>query len=74
MKYPVVFFDGGDGWIVAECPALPGCVSQGETREEAFVNIREAIELTLEVRKELGWSVPEPSDVMSILETTEVEL
>ena len=32
-----------DGWVVAECPALPGCVSQGKDDEEALVNIREAI-------------------------------
>ena len=32
-----------DGWIVAECPALPGCVSQGRDEEEALENIREAI-------------------------------
>jgi predicted RNase H-like HicB family nuclease len=32
-----------DGWIVAECPALPGCVSQGETEQEAIENIKEAI-------------------------------
>jgi predicted RNase H-like HicB family nuclease len=32
-----------DGWIVAECPALPGCVSQGRNEEEAMVNIKEAI-------------------------------
>jgi len=32
-----------DGWIVAECPALPGCVSQGRNEDEAMVNIREAI-------------------------------
>jgi predicted RNase H-like HicB family nuclease len=74
MKYPVILFTGEDGWIIAECPALPGCVTQGETREEAMVNIREAIELTLEVRQELGWPVPEPDEVMSILDTAEVEL
>jgi predicted RNase H-like HicB family nuclease len=74
MKYPVVLFNGEDGWIIAECPALPGCITQGETRAEALVNIREAIELTLEVRQELGWSVPEPDEVMTILETAEVEL
>ncbi|TAE33677.1 MAG: type II toxin-antitoxin system HicB family antitoxin [Candidatus Kapaibacterium sp.] len=74
MKYPVVLFNGEDGWIIAECPALPGCITQGETRAEALVNIREAIELTLEVRQELGWSVPEPGEVMTILETAEVEL
>jgi predicted RNase H-like HicB family nuclease len=32
-----------DGWIVAECPALPGCVSQGKDEEEAMANIKEAI-------------------------------
>jgi predicted RNase H-like HicB family nuclease len=32
-----------DGWIVAQCPALPGCVSQGKDEEEAMVNIKEAI-------------------------------
>jgi predicted RNase H-like HicB family nuclease len=32
-----------DGWIVAECPALPGCVSQGKNEEEAMANIKEAI-------------------------------
>ena len=32
-----------DGWIVAECPALPGCISQGRSEEEAIANIREAI-------------------------------
>jgi len=43
-----------DGWIVIECPSLPGCLSQGRTREEALANIREAIELSLETRRELG--------------------
>jgi predicted RNase H-like HicB family nuclease len=49
--------DGEDGWIVAECPQLPGCVSQGKTREEALANIREAIELVIEVRSERGESI-----------------
>lgn len=43
-----------DGVWVAECPAIPGCVSQGETKDEAVVNIREAIALCLEVRSEMG--------------------
>jgi predicted RNase H-like HicB family nuclease len=45
---PVVLKPGEDGWIVAECPVLAGCVSQGRTREEALANIREAILLCLE--------------------------
>jgi len=40
----VVLYPGEDGFWVAECPSLPGCVSQGETRENAIANIREAIE------------------------------
>ena len=39
---------------MAECPSIPGCVSQGGTKDEALANIREAIELCLEVRAESG--------------------
>lgn len=48
MKLPVLLTPGEDGWIVAECPVLPGCISQGKTKEEALANIREAAELWLE--------------------------
>jgi predicted RNase H-like HicB family nuclease len=54
MKFLVTVDRDEDGMRVAECPAIPGCVSQGETREEAFDNIREAIALCLEVRAERG--------------------
>jgi len=40
----VVIFPGEDGYYVAECPSLPGCISQGRTKEEAVINIKEAIE------------------------------
>ena len=43
-----------DGVWVAECPAIPGCVSQGQTRDEALANIHEAIAARLEVRTERG--------------------
>ena len=43
MVFHVIFEKAEDGWIVAECPALPGCISQGKTEEEALVNIKEAI-------------------------------
>ena len=46
--FPVVLRPGEDGWIVVECPVLPGCVSQGKNRDEALANIREAIALCLE--------------------------
>ncbi len=54
MKFIVTLEPGDDGFIVAECPALPGCITQGATKEEALANIREAIELSLETRKALG--------------------
>lgn len=43
MMFHVVLKKDEDGWIVAECPALPGCVSQGKTEQEALTNIKEAI-------------------------------
>ena len=49
-----LYQDEDDVWIV-ECPAIPGCVSQGKTRLEALENIREAIALCLEVRTEQGY-------------------
>ena len=52
MKLTVILSPGESGWIVAECPELQGCISQGLTKEEALVNIREAIDLSLSVRKE----------------------
>jgi predicted RNase H-like HicB family nuclease len=54
MKFVVTLQPGEDGFIIAECPALPGCMTQGKTREEALANIGEAIELNLESRRELG--------------------
>jgi predicted RNase H-like HicB family nuclease len=43
MQLTVVLEDGEDGYIVAACPSLPGCYSQGKTEAEALANIREAI-------------------------------
>ncbi|MCS5697151.1 type II toxin-antitoxin system HicB family antitoxin [Desulfofundulus thermocisternus] len=54
MRLPVTLYPGEDGFIVAECPVIPGCISQGRTEEEALANIKEAIGLCLEVRKEAG--------------------
>ena len=60
MKFQVLLTKDDD-WYVAECPSLPGCVSQGRTQQEAIENIREAIELSLEVRAEE--SVPAPDAI-----------
>ena len=51
MQYPVVLIESEEGFAVS-CPALPGCHSQGRTREEALGNIREAITLWQEVAAE----------------------
>jgi predicted RNase H-like HicB family nuclease len=58
MRQVMLFRDEDGGWVV-ECPSLPGCISQGDTREEAVANIKEAIELYLEVLKEDGKPIPE---------------
>ncbi|MBN1663047.1 MAG: type II toxin-antitoxin system HicB family antitoxin [Deltaproteobacteria bacterium] len=52
MKLKIVLEQGMDGYIVARCPALKGCVTQGRSEEEALNNIREAIELYLEADPE----------------------
>jgi len=57
----VLLRPGEDGYIVAECPSLPGCISQGKTEEEALANIREAIELWIEDAQEHGEPIPECS-------------
>ena len=49
MKIHVMIEQDETGYFVAEVPALPGCLSQGKTREEAIANIKEAIEGWLEV-------------------------
>jgi predicted RNase H-like HicB family nuclease len=54
MRLPITLQPGEDGYIVAECPVIPGCISQGKTENEALANIKEAIKLCLEVRKEQG--------------------
>jgi predicted RNase H-like HicB family nuclease len=54
----VIIYPGEDGWWVVECPSLPGCVSQGKTREEAIANIKEAIEGYVATLEEDGLSVP----------------
>jgi predicted RNase H-like HicB family nuclease len=54
MIFNVTINQDEDGVWVVECPAIPGCVSQGATKEEALENVKEAIALCLEVRAEQG--------------------
>lgn len=61
----VVIYPGENGFYVAECPSLPGCISQGKTKEEAIENIKEAISgyiLTLD-----GDHLPVPAETFDSL-------
>jgi predicted RNase H-like HicB family nuclease len=66
MTRRVVLYPGEDGHLVAEVPSLPGCVSQGNTRDDALANVREAISLHEEVLRERG--EPIPDDQVEIVE------
>lgn len=66
MRLPITLYRDEDGWYVVECPVIPGCLSQGKTREEALQNIQEAIQLCLEVRQEQGLPL--------VIESLEVEV
>jgi len=65
MRFVVTITQDEDGMYVAECPSVPGCVSQGKSAEEAEVNIKEAIRACLEVRTEKGLSVGAASRTLS---------
>ena len=54
MKMMVTIDRDEDGVWIVECPSIPGCVSQGDTKDEAIANIRKAIALCIEVRAEQG--------------------
>ena len=69
MRYTVLLEQEADGGYIVSVPALPGCVSQGDTRDEALANIREAIALYVEDCREAG--DPAPTEVGK--EFTEVE-
>ncbi|MEO6399053.1 MAG: type II toxin-antitoxin system HicB family antitoxin [Tepidiformaceae bacterium] len=54
MKFPVTMYRDEDGVFTVDCPSVPGCMSQGQTEAEALENIKDAIRLCLEVRREDG--------------------
>ncbi len=60
MKYRILIETDEDGVFVAECPALPGCVSQGASREEAVANIRDAMQGYLASLTKHGEAIPPP--------------
>jgi predicted RNase H-like HicB family nuclease len=55
----VIIYPGEDGYWVAECPSLPGCISQGKTKEEAIANIKEAIQVYVSALEADHLPVPE---------------
>lgn len=59
VRLPAIIKPGESGYFIAEIPVIPGCFTQGKTKEEALVNIKEAAELCLETMEEEGWNPPE---------------
>ena len=55
----VIIYPGEDGYWVIECPSLPGCISQGKTKEEAIKNIKDGIKIYIDALKEDNLPVPE---------------
>lgn len=55
----VVIYPGEDGFWIAECPSLPGCISQGETKGDALKSIKEAIDLYIEILTEENRPIPD---------------
>jgi predicted RNase H-like HicB family nuclease len=62
MKYRIIIEEDEDGAFVAECPCLPGCISQGKTRKEAVDNIQDAIRGYLESLRKHNEPIPPPID------------
>ena len=54
----IILYPGEDGYWITECPSLPGCISQGQTKEEAVANIREAIQEYIAALVDDGLPVP----------------
>jgi len=54
LNFKIVLEKDEDGWIVATCPSLPGCISQGKTEKQALENMKEAIELHIKSLAEDG--------------------
>lgn len=65
-KYRVEIKKDEDGYFTVKVPDLPGCFSDGETREEALENIKEAIKCQIEALKKDNEGIPEPSDYAEV--------
>jgi len=66
MKLPVILTEGEDGYIVAEIPVLPGCITQGRTKEEALERTKEAIQGYLESLRKDGLAIPDDVELAEV--------
>lgn len=69
-RFNIVVERDEDGVYIASCPALQGCYSQGDTYEEAVENLRDAIRLHIEARREVG----EPVPIETVIDEVEVNV
>jgi predicted RNase H-like HicB family nuclease len=67
MKFNVTLDRDEDGIWIAECFSIPGCVSQGKTKDEALKNIKDAIKLCLEVRADLGYPLTIETQLVEVV-------
>ena len=72
IKYTVILEPADEGGYVVSCPALPGCISQGETLEETLENIKEAILLVIEVLQEENEPIPNETPEIVTEEISEI--
>ena len=66
MKFAVTFETDEDGFVVASCPALPGCHSQGKTKDEALENIKDAIQGFVASMRKHGEPVPNITEIEEV--------
>jgi antitoxin HicB len=66
IKFVITIEKDEDGWFIASCPALPGCHSQGKTKEEAIANIKEAIRGYIVSLRKHGEPIPNITEVREI--------
>ncbi|MFZ5451325.1 MAG: type II toxin-antitoxin system HicB family antitoxin [Thermodesulfobacteriota bacterium] len=76
MKFRVIIEQDEDGVFVAQCPSLPGCISQGKTREEAQANIKEAITGYLKNLEKHGEPIPPPitEEIVEVFDILKLKL
>ena len=72
IKYTVILEPADEGGYVVSCPALPGCISQGESLEETLENIKEAILLVIEVLQEENEPIPNETPEIVTEEISEI--